>query len=817
MHIKDLLLDAEYISTADDGREAAGKEALSKKAEIRLFLKNNIVYDKNFMPYFYVLLEETLGEAEKTKAEEKLKEFGEIEKVKKKILGKEAEVYKITVSHPGEVPAKREGVRKIEGVAAIFEHDILFARRYLIDKHLVPLSFVEAEIDEIGGKKYVKSIRSTQETYHDFKILSFDIEVYNPKGVPREKEDPITMVSLASNKGLRKVLTWKEISGLDFVEVHAGEAEILKRFEEIVREENPDILIGYNSDSFDLPYIKARENELKLELNLGRVEEGTRVRTARGIVECEIPGRAHVDLYPIIRRSIKLSSYVLEDVVFSVLGRAKVKIKSADMPGFWDRGGEELKAFAKYSMEDAEATLELAERFLPLYFSLSQIVGMPLFDITRMTSGQLVEWLLMREAFSANELIPNRIGGAEYMRRAEDTYAGGYVLEPKKALAENIAVFDFRSLYPSIIITHNIDHSTIRQGKNANSPPDIDVHFSKEKEGFIPGVVKKIVERRIEAKEAMKKEKDEGRKKALDLKQQALKLLANSFYGYLGYPRARWYRKACAESVTSFARNYIKSVMQAAEQEFGFEVVYGDTDSLFVVLKEEKKEAGEEKAKVEREKEAGEFKERIKKFLEEINKRLPGIIELEYQGFYRRGVFLTKKRYALIDESGEITVKGLELVRRDWAEIAKATQKEVLEAILKEGKPEKAVQIVKDKIARIRNREVSLEEIVLYTQITKSLASYKNVGPHVKAAEKAIKKGREIFPGMIISYVIVKGKGTISDRAVPIEDVKLEDYDIDYYLENQLLPPVVRILEALGYSQESLKGEKKQMGLEGWF
>jgi len=797
MHIKDLLLDADYISVGSEE---------NKKAVIRLFLRENIIYDASSVPYFYALLEENLSEDEKAKVLEKLRELGEIEKVAKKLLGKEIEIFRISVSHPGEVPKKREAARSMEGVEEIFEHDILFARRYLIDRHLLPTTFVEADVEEIEGKRYVRSIKSTQETTHDLKMLSFDLEVYNPKMAPREKEDPIVMVSLASNRGLRKVLAWKEVKGLSFVEVHENEAEILKRFEEIVKEEDPDILIGYNSDNFDLPYIDARAKVLELELKLGRADEGIRIRSSRGIVECEIPGRVHIDLYPIIRRSVKLSSYVLEDVVRSIFGREKVKIKGADMAAFWEKGGEELKAFANYAMEDADAALELAGRFVPLYYELSQVVGIPLFDIARMTSGQLVEWLLIREAYSANELVPTRVGGSEYLRRAEDTYVGGYVLEPKKALAENIAVFDFRSLYPSIIITHNIDPATIRAGKNSNAPPDLDVHFSKENEGFIPGVVKKIVQKRIEAKEAIKKEKNENKKKMLELKQQALKLLANSFYGYMGYPRARWYKKACAESVTSFARSYIKSVMQAAEQEFNFEVVYGDTDSLFVVLKE-----GEER------KDAVGQKERIKKFLDEMNKRLPGIIELEYQGFYKRGVFLTKKRYALMDENREIIVKGLELVRRDWAEIAKATQKEVLKAILEEGNPEKAAQIVKDKIVRIRNRNVKLDEIALYTQITRSLNAYKNVGPHVKAARKAKEKGREIFPGMIISYVIVKGKGMISDRAVPIEDVKLEDYDVDYYLENQLLPPVVRILEALGYSQESLKGEKRQLGLEGWF
>lgn len=802
MIIRDFLLDADYITA--EGRER-GDEAERERAVLRLFFRNNVVYDDRFKPYFYAAVKNNFPLEKAMEEIKALENIVDVEKVERKFLGDKINVLKIIVSHPKVVPRKRSEIKEFDFISDIFEHDILFARRYLIDNNISPFLISEIDVEERGngegkgGKgKYLKNIKQGNEAARELKILAFDIEVYSPKGAPREREDPIIMISIASSSGLRKVLTWREIKGLSYVEFCESEVDMLKRFERIIREEDPDIILGYNTDGFDLPYIKAREKKLKIKLNLGRVEGEIKIRSSRGIKECEIPGREHVDLYPIIRRSIKLSSYVLEDVVYAVLGKEKEKISGEEMPKLWDAGEDERKAFAEYAMEDAVSALELAYKFLPLYIELSQIVGLPLFDVSRMTSGQLVEWLLIRHAHKENELVPNKAGGEEYLRRAEDTYAGAYVVEPKKSLAENIAVFDFRSLYPSIIVTHNIDMSTLRHGKNSNSPPDLSLHFTQDKKGFIPSVVEEILKKRIEAKKAMKKANDSEERKALDLKQHALKLIANSFYGYMGYPRARWYKKECAESVTSFARSYIKKVMEKAEKEFGMEVIYGDTDSLFVVLDKKNEE-------------------KIERFLNEVNKSLPGIIELEYEGFYRRGLFLTKKRYALINEKGEITVKGLELVRRDWAEIAKATQKAVLEAILKEGNPEKAAEIVKEQIRRIKNREVSLSEIVLHTQITKSIETYKNVGPHVKAARKAIAKGREVYPGMIIKYVIVKGKGMISDRATPVEDVSIEDYDADYYIENQILPPVARILEALGYALETLKGEKKQADLKSWF
>jgi DNA polymerase I len=772
---KDLLLDVDYL-THDE------------KSQIRLFLRSETIFDASFEPYFFV-------SAETSDVEGDLSLFGRVERVNKTLLGKRITLFKLILSHPKEVPRIREEVRNIEGVEDIYEHDILFARRYLIDKGLFPLDYIEAKIEN----SFVMSISTVPEPEEVLRTMAFDIEVYNPKGAPRPNVDPITMISLASSKGTRKLLSTKSSSGLDFLEVLEDEKAMLKRFTEIVDEEGIDILVGYNSDQFDIPYIMDRVRKLGVEFPLGRANSQPKIRKGRGLTESVVSGRPHVDLYPIVRRNVKLSSYVLENVVKEVLGVEKEKIASEQMWQFWDQGGNGLKAFMNYSIEDADVTLDLAEKFLPLYVELSRIVGLPIQDISRMTAGQLVEWLLIREAFKIGELVPNKGGGKEYVERRGDTYAGGYVMEPQKGDVDNIVVFDFRSLYPSIIVTHNIDPTTIRKGRGANSPPELDYSFTTHKEGFIPSVLKRVLDRRVDAKKRMQEVSDPLEKKMLNVSQNALKIIANSFYGYMGYPRARWYKKECAESVTSFARMYTKKVMKIALEEYGFKVVYGDTDSLFLVVPPEKRDLAMD-------------------FMAEVNKKLPGTVELEYDGFYSRGIFITKKRYALIDEKGNITIKGLETVRRDWTKLSRETQQKVLKIILEEGDAEKAAEIVKETIARLKERRVSLPEITMYTQLTKSIGRYKNVGPHVRAAQKAIDRGREVNPGTPIGYIITKGRGRlISDRAEPIEDVSIDDYDIDYYVENQILPPVSRILEVLGYSKEQLKEELVQDSLKKWF
>ena len=372
-------------------------------------------------------------------------------------------------------------------------------------------------------------------------------------------------------------------------------------------------------------------------------------------------------------------------------------------------------------------------------------------------------------------------------------------MEPEKGLHEDIVVFDFRSLYPSIIVTHNIDPSALDckccKPSEATSVPELGYRFCKKRRGFIPTTLERIIKERVKVKEEMKKHKRDSREyRSLDAKQWAFKIIANSFYGMLGYPRARWYFKQCAESVTSFGRNYIYKTIEMAKNA-GFEVIYGDTDSLFCKLN-------------------GKSKKDATDFLKKVNESLPGIIELELEGFYKRGVFVTKKRYAMISEDDRMVVKGLEFVRRDWAALAKKTQEAVLEAILRDGSKEKAAKIVREVTKNIFEGKVDLDDLIIYTQLTMPIEQYRAIGPHVAAAKKLRTKGAQIEPGMIIAYIEAKGTGSISERAVPVEDFKGMKYDADYYVENQVLPAVMRIMEVLGYNEADLKFEKeKQLSL----
>ncbi len=477
------------------------------------------------------------------------------------------------------------------------------------------------------------------------------------------------------------------------------------------------------------------------------------------------------------------------------------------MQEIWKKKSE-MERLAEYSMWDSELALMLAEYLMPQIFTLSRLTGQLPFDTSRSLYSQLVEVFYLRKAFQDNVIAPSRPHTDEIEARREvPKYRGAIVIEPKAGIHSNVLVFDFRSLYPTIIVSHNISPETFNcshsECKSKNKVPDTNYHFCTKFRGFISRHLEDVLKERQKVKAELKKvKKDSKEYKELDNMQGALKIIANATYGYFAYFGAKWYRRECGESAAAFGRHYITQVVDFAKKD-GFEIIYGDTDSLMAGYS---KERGIEK-----------LKKIGHDFAEETNKKLPGIIELEFRGLYESGIFVTlkrgekgaKKRYALIDYKGEIEVRGFETVRRDWCELAKRIQRQVLSIILKDKDPEKAMQLIKKTIKDLKEGNVKLEDLAILEQITRPLSQYEQIGPHVKAAMKAQKKGRPIVEGTLISFVITKGKGSISDRAEPFEDVKPSDYDPQYYIEHQVVPAAFRVLDALGYKEDELLGKKQ--------
>lgn len=589
---KFVLLDIDYI-TEDE------------KPVVRLFgriqgesnKESIIAMDRNFKPYIYVIPHD-MNNFDACIEDINQFEIDEVQTVRKKDIGKQAKALKVVLYHPQDVPKLRDKIMNLDTVREIREHDIPFYRRYLIDNGIFPMADVKVSGRSLSDhdKIYLKPdnlciFEILEKPEHietgkpDFKILSFDIEVRNPKGMPRSDKDEIIMISLASNSGFQKILSCKE-SSFDFVETLKDEKEMIKRFLEILNMQNPDLIVGYNSDNFDFPYINDRAKIHGISLNMGM--DGSQMKfLRRGFASAAlIRGRIHIDLYLLMRRYIKLDRYTLERVYKELFGVEKKDIKGDDLYKYWDAGGDKLEELFEYSLDDAVASLKIGERTLPLSMELTRIVGQPFFDVTRMASGQMVEWFLIRKAFGYNEIIPNKPSSSLYGKRKSKRITGGYVKEPEKGLHENIVAFDFRSLYPSIIISKNVSLDTLvsETDNECFVAPEVGYKFLKEPKGFVPSVIGNLLNERAKIKGIMYETEDPLESKILNVQQEALKRLANSMYGVYGFPRFRWYCVECADAITAWGRDYIKKTMKKAE-DFGFKVIYADTDGFYAVYK----------------------------------------------------------------------------------------------------------------------------------------------------------------------------------------------------------------------------------------
>ena len=774
--------------------EADHDRSNKEETVIRLFIKTDsgpTIVSEKYLPYIYILSDD-MEPVEKIL--QKAEGVVSVEKVERYVRWERKTVLLVRLKHQKYVQKIRKAVEKAG--AECREHDIPVERKYMHEKGVRPITVVDFQAE--NGE--LRSI-SPLESKAFLRTAAFDLEVYAKDRVPDPRRDEIIMASYVDSDGYKTVVTTKNVS-LPFAKKVETEAQIISELNRIISERDPDVIFTYNGDGFDLPYLKERAHILGMKIPWGRDGSEPRIhRAGGGNPSVSIAGRAHVDVFQIIQfmaavGAINTFKLDLENVYRAVLGKEKIKIDHRDIAGEWSGG--DVKKLAEYCLQDSEACYELGMEFLPLYEELARLTATNLHNVVRMSTSQIVEWKLILEAFKAKKVVPKKPKEETVRRRMMNTYEGAFVKEPVPGLHENIVVFDFRSLYPTIIISHNVDPDTVNapycKKEEAYVSP-AGHYFCKKPRGLLPRTLEDILQERFRLKDQLRNmEKGTMEYKVVFAKQQALKIIANSAYGYLGYARARWYSRECAEAITAWARKYIRDVMRKAE-EAGFKVIYGDTDSVFVVLPK------------------GWDLSKAFEFLEKVNRELPKPMSLEFDGYYVRGIFLTKrsgkgaakKKYALIDDKGNLKITGMEYVRRDWAEIAKDVQKKVLEYVLKEGRPEKAVEYVRKVIDEVRKGSIPKEKLVIYTQIQKELDRYESKGPHVTAALKAARAGIKVEPGTIVGYVITKRGKNISEKAELAAFVEEGDYDPEYYINHQVLPAVMPILEELGYTEKDLK------------
>ena len=691
----------------------------------------------------------------------------------------------------------------------LYNSDIPLKKRYWVDKKVNPATLCKVRGEVYSQMKYradvavnAEHIESVNVAYQP-NILAFDIQTASEQAYPDAKKDPVIMIAFYS-ENIKRVITWKRFpsANSENVKFVDSEAALIEEFVQTIKDNRPELLVGYGSDNFDLPYLATRAKKYGIKLNSGWDDSEIEIEAKK---PAKITGLPSIDLSYFARRILDLdtNNYGLDLVANKLLGKGKLgKLSAAKINEIWSVGlDEELKFLSNYNLTDAQLTFEVANKILPLQLELSKLTGLALRDINYTTYGALVEWFIIK---NATILIPQKPSPAEIYARRKKSYVGGLVVEPIPGLYKDMCCFDFRSLYPSIIASHNISPETINckccQFRSGHRAENSNVWFCSKKPGLMPALVKDLVERRKRINEILKQTPSNDTSFAeLMARQHALKYIAAAFYGYMGFPGSRFYSYECASGVTELGRKYISLVIGGAEK-FGFKVLYGDTDSLFA----ETQGADAEK------------------FLAIINTILPPPMELEFRAKYKSGLFLerktgsggAKKRYALLTEGGSLILRGLEAIRGDWSNLAKKGQKEILQILLEENDIEKAEKQLQSLIRKIEKRDVKIEDLVINVKLTRPLESYQAQGPHVVAAKIAKEKGYVVGKGFVVHYIVVAGGDKVSSRVKLAEESSIEDYDPEYYVNQQLLRATYKIFELFGYSLEKLKAG--QTTLEGY-
>lgn len=684
------------------------------------------------------------------------------------------------------------------------------------------------------------------------RILSFDIECMGRKGhFPDAQYDPIIQISsIVATQGNEHNPIIKIVFTLNtclpivkaVVESSDNEADLLMKWRSFVLATDPDVITGYNIANFDFPYIlnraKALEKQypkLKSFADLGRLKgikavmKDTVFQSSafgkRENVETTINGRVIFDLLPYMYRNHKLSSYSLNSVSAEFLGQQKEDVHHSIISDLQMGTDSDRRRLAIYCLKDAYLPLLLLNKLSIMvnYVEMSRVSGVPLNFI--LTRGQQIKVfsMIIRKCRKENLLVPhvNRTGG-QGSGGGDESYEGATVIEPKRAFYEiPIATLDFASLYPSIMQAYNLCYSTLISEHDAinkqlpsdayeKSPAGFCFVKSTTKKGILPQILDELLAARKRAKKDMAATSDPMEKAVQNGRQLALKVSANSVYGFTGANVGQLPCLPIAASVTSYGRNLLfatrafveKKYTRANGYDFDAEVVYGDTDSVMVKFGYPTVEQAMPLAQI---------------AADEVSAIFPRPIKLEFEKVYYPYLLMNKKRYAGLlwtnpNKYDKLDAKGLETVRRDNCLLVRKVVDTCLRKILIERNVPGAIEYTKSTISDLLQNKLDISMLVITKSLGKSASDsdYAVKQAHVELAMRMKKRDPGSAPnvGDRVPYVIIQAaKGApaydksedpvyVLEHGIPI--------DTEYYLTNQLSKPILRIFEPIIPNPQSL-------------
>mmetsp|Transcript_9013 Transcript_9013/g.19030 ORF Transcript_9013/g.19030 Transcript_9013/m.19030 type:complete len:1210 (+) Transcript_9013:3-3632(+) len=657
----------------------------------------------------------------------------------------------------------------------------------------------------------------------------------------------------------------KELKAMPELQKSPNERALLSRLFAQLGTWDPDVIVSHNGWGHDIDVLLHRCVDLKVSMwsKIGRRRQMRLPSSSHfgngkdWVTAPALDGRLLCDTW------ISAKEFLGRETTYSLANLAKtqlkeegrVEIEAADVPA-WCKTGKHFVSLAKHTQNDALLVqgLMFKMQVLPLTKQLTNIAGNLWGRTMKGNRAERTEYLLLHEFHPLKYLVPEKLskkqreeesmeeGGATAGKSKSKKYSGGLVLEPKKGLYDSfILLLDFNSLYPSLIQEYNLCFTTMDWSKS-NSPsntadggvPQGDVLPPLPDEsldrGVLPRVIKTLVDRRRNVKKFMKNEKDANKKEELNLRQLALKLTANSMYGCLGFSASRFYAQPIAALVTAMGRETLQRTVDLAQTSIGLEVIYGDTDSIMI------------NTRITDVNEYSKVLELGNKVKREVNK-LYKTLELEIDGVFRSMLLLKKKKYAAVTISegpgGKFImgkeIKGLDLVRRDWCIQSSESGRFILDQILSGDEKEVIVNNIHDHLEKVakqmRDGELPLDKYVITKGLSKHPNDYPDAKtlPHVYVAKMMLKNHKAVNTGDHIPYIITSSeqigdqqpsssskKVLAAERARHPEEIVRSDGaltpDVEWYLTQQILPPISRLCEPIEGTSPGILAEK--LGLD---
>jgi DNA polymerase I len=728
-----------------------------------------VIIDKRSRPYFFIV-------EPKENVRTELKKDPDVISIDDQRLyygGAERNVIKVTIKYPWTVPAYRNAWKTKYTILAA---DIPFHHRYIYDNDMGScISVTGRTVDNIYATDLAVEMASFENiTSFDpgLRMLSFDIE----NSVAHETL--YTICSVIGEDGRIR----------ECEPIHGSETEIIEKFSEHILKEDPDVITGYNIDNYDIKMIvdRARKNRMP-DLKWGRDRGHPRVVSEKF---WRLKGRLVIDAWWAVRRELRPKQETLNAVSMQLLGEQKMDVDPKKMDAEWANDPEKVM---KYCVKDAELSLRILNTLGTVRkgMDLATVSKLPLEDVLTSGSSQLIDSILIRKADRLKVGVP--------MTRAldrTDQIEGGYVHTMAPGLYHWVCVLDFKSMYPSLIISKNICFTTISKDGEIESP-DGTRYVSKEKKtGILPEILDGLLKERDGIKKKMKTASPDERH-YLDGLQNAVKVLMNSFYGVFASSFYRFTDKNIGSSITAFARATVKGIISELEKE-GIQVVYSDTDSIFI------------RSPHDNFNETVNFGDTMAKRYSAEGRQLE--FEKVMEPLFSHG---KKKRYVgkVVWPKEELLIRGYEVRRSDSFDLQSRLLTELFDKILDE-KNEEAVASVKKTVQDTIMGKVDVSDLVI-SRTCKDHKSYESPDrmANVQTARKMERMGYEFIPGMKVSWIVTDSSRTPQTVEPYISGVPfIGRPDYKYYAE-RLANMASRVTEVFGWDEKDLMLGSQQVTL----